>query len=105
MRYVRTKNGSMKFMKHYESFCPIDGSDGYLDSDTSCKRYVYAGGYVRRMKFIKMGKQVNPLFTSLIHGWKRKNLPNEHYDDKMIYSNRKFWFYRTKQENLLGPLA
>jgi hypothetical protein len=100
-RYRRlSKTNRIHFLKPYESFCKIDGADGYLDSDTSCKRYLYAGYRARRMKFIKMGKRYHPLFISLLRGWKRKNFTNKHYDDKMIYSNRKFWFYRTKQENL-----
>ena len=39
-RYTRTRNGIMKFLKPYESFCKYDGADGYLDSDTSCRKWV-----------------------------------------------------------------
>ena len=89
----------MKFLKPYESFCKYDGADGYLDSDTSCRRYVYQRKH-HRMRFLKMGKGHYPRFVSLLHGWKRKNFLNDHYDDKMIYSNRKFWFYRTKPKDM-----
>jgi hypothetical protein len=99
-RYRRlSKTNRMHFLKPYESFCKIDGADGYLDSDTSCKRYVYTYR-VHRMKFLKMNRKIPVRLILIIRGNSRKSFFKEHYDDTMIYSNRRFWFYRNLPKNM-----
>jgi len=55
----------------------------------------------RRMYFLILGRKTPTRLILLIRGgWSRKNFLNEHYDDNMIYSSRKFWFFRNKPKNM-----
>lgn len=116
MRYIRRKDtGVMHFLKPQECF-----EDGgvYTDVDykTSVRRYFIQYRFIKganevrkkRMYFIPLDKlwvAGNPrgIFHSILNGENRSNFISRYYDDKHIFSRRKFWFFRTPLNERFDP--